>query len=222
MERLWIREVRRAARRASAPFTQQVALGCGAAAIGAMTASLLPLQVDGAAQAVWAALWAVAGYVAMWAGLFSYHLWRYRAGGFRDRDWLARHDDSDPHGAVFLELVRRSGGPAPGTDLVLWVKSHGNWEVVDSDELVLMPDKVIRCRFDLNHEVFPGGFYESRWFRADDRGKLVEITRERFQLRKHSVRPRRGSGSPTPPSLAAKALPISEEEVRPRRAVEAR
>ena len=34
-------------------------------------------------------------------------------------------------------------------------KSHGNWEVVDDDELVLMPDKVIRCRFDLNHEVFP-------------------------------------------------------------------
>jgi hypothetical protein len=32
MERLWIREVRRAARRASAPFARQVALGCGAAA----------------------------------------------------------------------------------------------------------------------------------------------------------------------------------------------
>jgi hypothetical protein len=33
MERLWIREVRRAARRASAPFARQVAFGCGAAAV---------------------------------------------------------------------------------------------------------------------------------------------------------------------------------------------
>ena len=224
MERLWIREVRRAARRASGPFARQVALGCGAAAVGTVVASLLPLQLDGvAAQAVWAAAWAVAGYLTIWNGLLIYHLWRYRSSGFRDRDWLARHDDSDPHGAVFLELVRRSGGrPAPGVDLMLCVKSHGKWEVVDSDELVLMPDKVIRCRFDLAHEVFPGGFYDARWFRADDRGKLVEITRERFQLRKHSIRPRRGSGSRTPPGLATKALPISEEEVRPRRAVASR
>ena len=44
MERLWIREVRRAARRASAPFARQVALGCGAAAVGTIVASLLPLQ----------------------------------------------------------------------------------------------------------------------------------------------------------------------------------
>jgi hypothetical protein len=43
MERLWIREVRRAARRASAPFARQVALDCGAAAVGTMVASLLPL-----------------------------------------------------------------------------------------------------------------------------------------------------------------------------------
>jgi DNA primase len=41
MERLWIREVRRAARRASAPFARQVALGCGAAAIGASTGRLI-------------------------------------------------------------------------------------------------------------------------------------------------------------------------------------
>ena len=224
MERLWIREVRRAARRASGPFARQVALGCGAAAVGTVVASLLPLQLDGvAAQAVWAAAWAVAGYLTIWNGLLIYHLWRYRSSGFRDTDWLARHDDSDPHGAVFLELVRRSGGgPAPGVDLMLCVKSHGKWEVVDSDELVLMPDKVIRCRFDLAHEVFPGGFYDARWFRADDRGKLVEITRERFQLRKHLIRPRRGSGSRTPPGLATKALPISEEEVRPRRALASR
>jgi hypothetical protein len=37
---------------------------------------------------------------------------------------------------------------------------------------VLMPDRVMRCRFDLDHEVSPGGFYDVRWFRADDRGKL--------------------------------------------------
>ena len=70
MERLWIREVRRAARRVSAPFARQVALGCGAAAAGTMAASVLPLQWDGAvAQAVWAAVWAVAGYVAIWTVL---------------------------------------------------------------------------------------------------------------------------------------------------------
>ncbi len=106
MERLWIREVRRAARRASSPFVRQIAWGCGAAAVGTMVASVLPLRLDGAvAQAVWAALWAVAGYIAIWTGFFIYHLWRYRSSGFRDRDWLARHDDSDPGGALFLELT---------------------------------------------------------------------------------------------------------------------
>jgi hypothetical protein len=54
---------------------------------------------------------------------------------------------------------------------------------------ILMPDKVIRCRFDLNHEVFAGGFYDVRWFRAHDRGKLIEITRERFQLQESLHRP---------------------------------
>jgi hypothetical protein len=219
MERLWLREVRRAARRASAPFARQIALGCGAAAVGTMAASLLPLQVDGSvAQAVWAALWAVAAYIAIWTALFVYHLWRYRSSGFRDRDWLVRHDDSDPGGALFLELVRRSGAsPNPGVDLELCVKSHGNWEVVDDDDVVLMPDKVIRCRFDLNHEVFAGGFYDVRWFRADDRGKFVEITRERFQLRNHAVGRRTGSVSRTNRRLAPKVLPISEDEIKPRR-----
>jgi hypothetical protein len=219
MERLWIREVRRAARRASAPFARQVALGCGAAAVGTMVASLLPLLWDGAvAQAVWAALWAVAGYLAIWTGLFLGHLWRYRSSGFRDHDWLARHDDSDPGGALFLELGRRSGAsPNPGVDLELCVKSHGKWEVVDDDELVLMPDKVIHCRFDLNHEVYPSSFYDVRWFWADDRGKLMEITHERFQLRNHSVGRRSGSASRTNPRLAPKTLPISEDEIKPRR-----
>jgi hypothetical protein len=81
---------------------------------------------------------------------------------------------------------------------------------------------VIRCRFDLNHEVFPGGFYDVRWFRADDRGKLIEITRERFQLQNHSVGPRRESVSRTNRKLAPKGLPTSEDEIKPRRAVEAR
>jgi len=223
MERLWIREVRRAARRASAPFARQVALGCAAAAVGTIAASLLPTRLGGSlAQAVWAGAWAVAGYVAIWTGLFIYHLWRYRSSGFRDHDWFAGHDDSDPSGALFLELGRRSGGsPHRGVGLELWVKSHGSWVVVDEDDVVLMPDKVIRCRFDLNHEVFPGSFYDVRWFRADDRAKFVEITRERFQLRKHPVGPRRGL-SPTNTRLAPKALPSSEDEIKPRRAVEAR
>jgi hypothetical protein len=219
MDRLWIRVVRRAARRASAPFARQIALGCGAAAVGTMVASLLPLQLGGSvAQAAWAALWAVAGYATIWTGLFVGHLWRYRAGGFRDRDWIARHDDSDPAGALFLELVRRSGAnPNPGGDLEVCVKSHGKWEVVDDDELVLMPDKVIRCRFDLNHTVFPGSFYDVRWFRADDRGKLIEITRERFQLQNHPARSRTGSASRTNRKLAPKTLPASEDEIKPRR-----
>jgi hypothetical protein len=219
MERLWIREVRRAARRASAPFARQVALGCAAAAVGTIAASLLPTRWDGSvAQAVWAAVWAVVAYVAIWTGLFIYHLWRYRSSGFCDHDWLTRHDDSDPGGALFLELTRRSGGSShPGVDLELCVKSHGKWEVVDDDDVVLMPDRVIRCRFDLNHEVFPSGFYDVRWFRADDRGKLIEITRDRFQLRNHSVGRRTRSVSRSNPRLAPKALPMSEDEIRPRR-----
>jgi hypothetical protein len=224
MERLWMRELRRAARRASAPFARQVALGCGAAAVGTMVASLLPLHLDGAvAKAVWAALWAVVAYVVIWTGFFIYHLWRYRSSGFRDRDWLARHDDSYPDGALFLELGRRSGGsPHPGVDVELYVKSHGKWEVVDDDDLVLMPDKVIRCRFDLDHDVFPGGFYDVRWFQVDDRGKFIEITRERFQLRNHSIGRRTGFVSRTNRVLAPKELPTSEDEIKPRRAVEAR
>ena len=87
--------------------------------------------------------------------------------------------------------------------------------------VVLKPDKVIRCRFDLNHEVFPGGFYDVRWFRADDRGKLIEITRERFRLRNHPVGRRTESASRTNRKLAPKALPTSEHEIKPRRAVEA-
>jgi hypothetical protein len=166
--------------------------------------------------------WAVAGYVAIWTGLVIGHLWRYRSSGFRDHDWLARHDDSDPGGALFLELGRRSGAsPCPGGDLELWVKSHGNWEVVDDDDVVLMPDKVIRCRFDLNHEVFPSSFHDVRWFRADDRGRLVEITRERFQLQNHWVGCRTGSASRINRSLALKALPSTEGEIKPRRAAEA-
>ena len=179
----------------------------------------LPVQSDGAvAQAVWAALWAVAGYAVIWIGLFSYHLLRYRSSGFRDHEWLARHDDSDPEGALFLELVRRStGSPNLGDHLELWVKSHGNWELVKDDDLVVMPDKVIRCRFDLHHEVFPSGFYDVRWLRAEDQGKLVEIARERFQLRNHSIGRRTGSVSRSNPKLAPKALAISEDEIKPRR-----
>jgi hypothetical protein len=97
------------------------------------------------------------------------------------------------------------------------VKSHGNWEVVADDELMLVADKVIRCRFDVNHEVFPGGFYDARWFQADDRGKLVEITRERFQLRNHSIGSRRGSVSRAQQRLAPKALLVGEDEIKPRR-----
>jgi hypothetical protein len=47
MERLWLREVRRAARRAGAPFVRQVVLSCVAAAVGTMVASVLPLLWDG-------------------------------------------------------------------------------------------------------------------------------------------------------------------------------
>jgi hypothetical protein len=224
MGQLWIREIRRASRRASAPFARQVVWGCAAAAIGTAVSSVLPLRWDGTAgQAVWAALWAVAGFVAIWTGLFTYHLLRYRFSEFRDRDWLARHDDSDPGGAIFLELLRRSGTmPDPGADLELRVRSHGKWEVIHYKDVRLWPDKVVRCRFDLGHEVYPGGFYEVRWFGADDRGRLAEITRERFQLRNHSIGRRRGSVSRAEQRLAPKALPVSEDDTKPRRlAIEA-
>jgi hypothetical protein len=75
MERLCVREVRRAARRASAPFARQVALGCGAAAVGTIAASLLALQSAGVvAHAVGTAAWAAAGYVAIWTGFYSCRL----------------------------------------------------------------------------------------------------------------------------------------------------
>ena len=214
--------VRRAARRASAPFARQIVWGCGAAAVGTMVASLLPLQLDGAvAQAVWAALWAVAGYVAIWTGPFLYHLWRYRSSGFRDHDWLARHDDSDPDGALLLELVRRSGAnPNPGVDLELWVKSHGNWEVVDDDELVLMPDKVIRCRFDLNHEVFPAASMTSAGFGPTTGASSLKSPASGSNCR---ITPSAaGQDHADQSKLAPKALPTSEDEIKPRRAVEAR
>jgi hypothetical protein len=83
-------------------------------------------------------------------------------------NWAVTRPVPQPQ-SLFLKLGRRSGAsPASGVDLELWVKSHGRWEVVDDDEVILMPDKVIRCRFDLNHEVLPSGFYDVRWFRADD------------------------------------------------------
>jgi hypothetical protein len=44
----------------------------------------------------WAAVWAVAGDVAIWTGLFISHRSRYRSSGFGDHDCLARQDDSDP------------------------------------------------------------------------------------------------------------------------------
>jgi hypothetical protein len=84
-------------------------------------------------------------------------------------------------------------------------------------DLMLMPDKVIRCRFDLNHQVFADGLYDVRWFRADDRGKLIEITREPFQLQNHSIGRRTGFVLQSNPRLAPKALPISEDEIKPRR-----
>jgi hypothetical protein len=80
-----------------------------------------------------------------------------------------------------------------------------------------MPDTVIRCRFDVNHEVFAGGFYDVRWFRSDDLDKLVEITRERSHC---GITPSaagqdlyRGAIQDWLP----KALPISEDEIKPRR-----
>ena len=51
-------------------------MGCGAAAVGTITASLLPVQSAGVvAMVVWAALWTVVGYMAIWTGLVVYHLW---------------------------------------------------------------------------------------------------------------------------------------------------
>jgi hypothetical protein len=57
----------------------------------------------------------------------------------------------------------------------------------------------------------------SAGFRADDRGKLIEITRERFHLQNHSIGRRTGFVLQSNPRLAPKALPISEDEIKPRR-----
>jgi hypothetical protein len=140
------------------------------------------------------------------------HPYHPRAAGVDRMAWAARR------GARWMVGVAQP--PVIGDrEHLQHVKSHGTWEVVDDDEVVLMPEKVIRCRFDLNHEVFPSGFYDVRWFRTDDRRKLVEITRERFQLLNHSIGPRRGV-SRTNTKLAPKGLPAYEEESKPRRAVE--
>jgi hypothetical protein len=81
---------------------------------------------------------------------------------------------------------------------------------------------VIRCRFDLNHTVFPSGFYEVRWYQADNRGKLAEITRERFQLQNHSLGRRTGSTTRTNRKLAPKPLPTRQTHTKPRRAIQTR
>ena len=118
--------------------------------------------------------------------------------------------------------VRRSGAnPNPGVDLELCVKSHGTWESWMTTKWV-DAEKVIRCPFDLNHEVFPSSVYDIRWFRAVDRYKLVEITRERFPLQNHSIGRRTGSASRTNRKLAPKGLPTTQDEIKPRRAVEVR
>jgi hypothetical protein len=224
IEQLWLGELRRAARRATGPVPQQIGLGCGAAAAATILTSALPLHSSGAAaQATWAAGWAAAGYVTIWTALLIGHLWRYRSSGFGDHDWLAGHDDSDPGGAVFLELGRRSAAsPHLGADLKLYVKSHSTWQLVADQDVIVMPDKVIRCRFDLNHTVFPSGFYEVRWYQADNRGKLAEITRERFQLQNHSLGRRTGSTTRTNRKLAPKPLPTRQTHTKPRRAIQTR
>ena len=77
MERLWLREVRRAAWRASAPFGSAGRFGLRRGRgrnDGRLPSGLCSLMAP-KKKAVWAAVWAVAGYVAIWTGLFVGHLW---------------------------------------------------------------------------------------------------------------------------------------------------
>jgi hypothetical protein len=74
--------------------------------------------------------------------------------------------------SVNLELVVELG-----------VKSGGRWAVT-SPNVPGRPGWIL-CRLDLVQPLYPGGFYEVRWFRLD-RGKFVEITREKFQLKNHA------------------------------------
>lgn len=80
----------------------------------------------------------------------------------------------------------------------------------------LMPDTLIRCRFDLNHEVFPCGFYDVRWFRADDRGKLDNHPGA-VPAAESPHRPPDRICIAEQSKIGPKALPISDDEIQPRR-----
>jgi hypothetical protein len=194
-ESLWRRELRRAARRAADLLNGRIVWSCVAAASGAMAAYALSLRLTSWwMQLICVGLGAVAGFPVLWTVFFIGHACWYRLTGFRDKDWAAGHDDS-ASGVLFLQLVPVAGaGPDPRLVLELAVKSGGGWAVVEDRNLRWWQDNVIRCQFDLMHKLHPGGFYEVRWFRRD-RARFVEITRERFQLRNHSIGALKGSPS---------------------------
>jgi hypothetical protein len=54
------------------------------------------------------------------------------------------------------------------------VKSHGKWEVVDDEDVVLMPDNVIRCRFNLTTKCFPVASMTSAGFGPTTAGSSLK------------------------------------------------
>jgi hypothetical protein len=184
------REVRRATRRTNSWLSGRIPLSLAIVLVGGVSSFLVSLVNEGRIRVAWTILGGVVVPLFFGLALLIIFFIQYRRSGFRDAEWQACHDVSGENGELFLHLSRKAGLDT-GLAIELWVKRHGEWTVVHNGNRFLRPlpgNRVLSCRFDLEHQVYPGGFYEIRWFR-DDRGKFVEITRETFQLRNYRIGP---------------------------------
>jgi hypothetical protein len=139
----------------------------------------------------------VAGPILFGVALFIYFWCKYRSWPkhwfqgedekrrFQDEDWTAMHDVTESGDSLLLKLSARPGFSIdPSVEIELLVKSGGRWAVVPSRNVRPYAPNLIVCQLDSVQPLYPGGFYEARWYRRD-RGKFVEITREAFQLKNH-------------------------------------
>jgi hypothetical protein len=173
----------------------------GAAAIAAIF--VVPESAQWWMRALLAIAGVVAGPLLFGLLLFVFFYCQYRfwpVSGYGDkkrrfchRDWAATHDFTDD-GGVLVKLVLK---PGRDSDLnavpELGVKNRGKWIFV-SEPQVKYHSKQIWCQLNYVQELHPGGFYEARWFRLD-RGKFVEMTREKFQLKNQAFAALTRSGS---------------------------
>jgi hypothetical protein len=146
-------------------------------------------------QGVSALIGAVGGPLLLGLGLFVYFWFKYRYWArrgfhddhkrrFYDEDWTPKHDPIESEDGLLLKLVTRPGlSIDPRIEIELCVKSGGVWAAVSGrPDVYAQGPTMICCRLELLQPIYESGFYEARWFRRD-RGKLVEITRETFQLK---------------------------------------